>query len=345
MPIVQHDVLRGLASDLLHAAGVPGEDARIIGDHLVDANLVGHDTHGVWQIQGYVEQLADGYVGWDAREVVRESPVLQVFDAHGANGIATLTRATDIVIEKARQSTIGMVGLRDVTHMGRLGAYPPVIAEQGMVGMVWTNTGGLSVAPFGGVDRKLRLAPVSYAVPRRDGPPLMLDMTYSVVAGGKIIQKMVHGQQLPEGWVIDRDGNYVTDPSGWRTPDVAILPLGGLQFGHKGHGMSMMMEMIVGPLTLAGCTDGAGGGGGALLTAIDIEAFTDLDTYKAQVEEYVAWVRSSATIPGSGGVYAPGELEEESRARRLEEGIDVPEPTWADLAGTAAELGVAMPAV
>ena len=345
MPIVQHDILRTLASDILHAAGVPEDDARIIGDHLVNANLLGHDSHGVWQIQGYVQELANGYVGWDEREVVRESPVLQIFDAHGGNGIVTLTRATDIVVEKARQSTIGMVGLRDVTHMGRLGDYPPRIAEQGMIGMVWTNTGGLAVAPFGGVDRKLRLAPVSYAVPRRDGPPLMLDMTLSVVAGGKIIQKMVHGEQLPEGWLIDREGNYVTDPEGWRTPDVAILPLGGLQFGHKGHGMAMMMEMIVGPLTLAGCTDGVDGGGGALLTAINIEAFTDLDTYHNQVEEYLEWVRSSATIPGFSGVYAPGELEEGNRARHLKDGIDVPDPTWADLAEVAAGLSVAMPAV
>ena len=345
MPIVQHDILRGLASDILQAAGVPGEDAGIIGDHLVNANLLGHDSHGVWQLQGYVQELANGYVGWDEREVVRESPVLQIFDAHGANGIVTLTRATDIVVEKARQSTIGMVGLRDVTHMGRLGDYPPRIAEQGMVGMVWTNTGGLAVAPFGGVDRKLRLAPVSYAVPRRDGPPLMLDMTLSVVAGGKVEQKIVRGEPIPEGWLIDDEGRYVTDGDRYHDSEAAILPLGGLQFGHKGHGMGMMMEMIVGPLTQAGCTDGEQGGGGIMIIAIDIESFTDLATYKDEVEKFVAWVRSAKLLPGFDSIYAPGEIEEETRRRRLAEGIDVPDPTWAEIVGIAEELGVPMPAL
>jgi uncharacterized oxidoreductase len=344
MPIVQHEVLRKLSYDVFMATGIPEEDARIVSDHLVTSNLVGHDTHGVWWVPRYGRAMMERRVTWEDREVLRESPILEVFDGHGADGIVTLTRAVDIAVEKARQCTIGFVGVRNVTHMGRLGDYPPRIAKHGMVGMVWTNSGGLAVGPFGSAERKLRLAPIAYAVPRRDGPPLMLDMTLSVVAGGKVEQKILRGQPIPEGWLVDDEGQYVTDVARYHAREAAILPLGGLQFGHKGHGMGMMMEMIVGPLTQAACTDGDEGGGGIMIIAIDIEAFTDLDTYKDQVEKFIAWVRSAKLLPGFDNIYAPGEIEEDTRRRRLKEGIDVPDPTWAEIAEIAAELGVPVPA-
>ena len=345
MPIVQHEVLRKLSYDVFMATGIPEQDARIVSDHLVTSNLVGHDTHGVWYVSRYAREMMERRVTWEDREVLRESPILEVFDGRGADGIVTLTRAVDIAVEKARQCTIGLVGVRNVTHMGRLGDYPPRIAKHGMVGMIWTNSGGLAVGPFGSAERKLRLAPIAYAVPRRDGPPLMLDMTLSVVAGGKVEQKIVRGEPIPEGWLVDDEGQYVTDGARYHASEAAILPLGGLQFGHKGHGMSMMMEMIVGPLTQAGCTDGEGGGGGMMIMAIDIESFTDLDTYKDQVEKHIAWVRSAKLLPGFDNIYAPGEIEEETRRRRLVEGIDVPDPTWAEIVEIAEELGVPVPAV
>jgi uncharacterized oxidoreductase len=343
MPIVQHEVLRKLSYEVFNATGIPEGDARIVSDHLVTSNLVGHDTHGVWYVARYARAMMKRQVTWEDREVLRESPILQVFDGHGADGIVTLTKAVDIAVEKARQSSIGFVGVRNVTHMGRLGDYPPRIAQHGMVGMIWTNSGGLAVGPFGSAERKLRLAPVAYAVPRRDGPPLMLDMTLSVVAGGKVEQKIVRDEPIPEGWLIDDEGKYVTDGDRYHDSEAAILPLGGLQFGHKGHGMGMMMEMIVGPLTQAGCTDGDKGGGGIMIIAIDIESFTDLDTYKDEVENFVAWVRSAKRLPGVDNIYAPGEIEEDTRRRRLAQGINVPEPTWAEIVEIAEELGVPMP--
>ena len=343
MPIVKHDALERLAVDVFTAAGIPGDEARILGGHIVTANLLGHDSHGVWYISRYGGQALESYVPWREHEVLRESPLFRLFDGHGAHGIVALTRAASAAMDKAKVSGIGMAGVRNVTHMGRLGAYPTLIAEQGMIGMVWTNTGGLAVAPFGSADRRLRLAPVAYAAPRRNGPPFMLDMTFSVVAGGKIEQKIVRGEPVPEGWLIDEDGEYVTDGARYHAQKASILPLGGLQFGHKGHGLGMMMEMIVGPLTLAGCTDGDGRGGGALVTAIDIAAFTDVDTYLDEVEAFAAYVASAAPLSGVERVYAPGEMEEQVRKRRLQEGIDVPEPTWAEIGEIADRLGVAMP--
>ena len=164
-------------------------------------------------------------------------------------------------------------------------------------------------------------------------------------AGGKIEQKIVRGEPLPEGWVIDQEGNYVTDGEGYRDQSTGVLPLGGLQFGHKGHGLAMMVEMLVGPLSHAGCTKGKRGGGGIMVLAIDIESFTDLDTYVEEVEGLASWVCSARPLPGVNKVYAPGEIEEETRQRRLVEGIEIPEATWQQIGEVASELVVAMPVV
>ena len=346
MPTINHDVLLELSFNILRAVGVPEEDAETVSDHLVTSNLKGHDSHGVARLPVYVEQMRKSYVGWESHETVREAPALAVIDGHGANGVVAMRRVVDIAVDKARRTTFGAVGLSNVTHIGRVGDFPPRIAERDMIGMVWTNVGGIFTAPFGGVDRRMRPNPISFAVPRRDGPPFMLDMTLSAVAGGKVEQKLARDEPIPEGWLIDDQGRHVTDGNrfGDSDPDVAMLPLGGLQFGHKGHGLSMMMEMIVGPLSLAGCTTGENqGGNGVMVVAIDIEAFTDLDTYKGEVEALVQWVNSSRSLPGVDRLYAPGEIEEAEHERRLREGIDVPASTWEAISAVAGDLGVAVP--
>lgn len=346
MPVVQYDTLHDLSFNIFKATGIPEGDARILADHLATSNLVGHDSHGVWFIPRYVPALKQRYVRWEDRTVLRENPSFVLIDGGGANGIVAVTRALDLAVEKAKMATFGMVGLRNVSHIGRLGDFPPRIAEYGMIGMVWMNGGGEFLAPYGSADRRLRPEPIAFAVPRKNGPPFMLDMTLSVVAGGKIEQKIVREEPIPDGWLIDQDGKYVNDGKRYHQEpkNVGVLPLGGMQFGHKGHGLAMMIEMIVGPLALAGCTGGQGGGG-IMVLAINIEAFTDLDAYKDEVEAHAAYVGSARPLPGFKKVYAPGEIEEEKRQRLLAEGIFIPEPTWKEIGDTATALGVEMPAL
>jgi uncharacterized oxidoreductase len=344
MPTLPHETLRETSRAIFAATGIPPEDARIVSDHLVNANLAGHDSHGVWFVPAYARAMNQSYRRWEEHEVLREAPSFLLTDGHGANGIVAVTKAVDRAVEKARAGTIGMVGIRNVSHIGRLGDYPPRIAEQGMIGMVFLNGGGLFLAPFGSAERRLRPEPIAFAVPRRGRPPFMLDLTLSVTAGGKCEQRIVREQPLPEGWLIDRDGQPVTDARRYHDPDVGMLPLGGLTSGHKGYGLAMMVEMIVGPLTLAGCTKGANdGGNGVMIVAIDITAFTDLDTYRNEVEGLAQWVTSARPLPGVDRVRAPGEIEEEIRSKRLRDGIDVPEPTWVQIQAVAKELGVALP--
>lgn len=351
MPVVREDVLRNLVNDIFASTGIPSEDAQIVADHLVNSHLTGHDSHGTWFVPAYARAMKQGYVPWEDRQVLRENPALTILDGRGGNGIVAVTKAVDMAVEKARTSTFGFVGLKSVSHIGRLGDYPPRIAEQGMLGLVWLNGGGLFLAPYGSADRRLRPEPIAFAAPRRDGPPFMLDMTMTVVAGGKIEQKIIRGEPLPEGWVIDQQGNPVTDaPQYHNDKSTGVLPLGGMQFGHKGHGLAMMVEMLVGPLTHAGCTKSDGtdtpmGGGGVMVLAIDIEAFTELDTYTDEVEALAEWVCSARPLPGVERIYAPGEIEEETRAKRMATGIELPEKVWDSIAEVATEMGVEMPTI
>jgi uncharacterized oxidoreductase len=345
MPVVQHDVLNDLCYRIFSATGIPTDDARTVADHIVESHLSGHDSHGTWLLPGYARGMKKGYVHWEETEVVRDTPALRVINGKGANGIVAVNKAIDIAVEKARKSTFGFVGLNGVSHICRLGDYPPRIAEQGMIGMVWLNGGGLFLAPFGSADRRLRPEPIAFSAPRRDGPPFMLDMTMTVVAGGKIVQKNIRQEPLPEGWVIDQEGQPVTDAQRYMddAAGTGVLPLGGLQFGHKGYGLAMMVEMLVGPLSHAGCTKEGGGGGGVMVLAINIEDFIGLEDYQREVEEMAQWVCSARPLPGFDKIYAPGEIEQEKKARLLVEGIDLPEPTWVEIGTVAAELGVEMP--
>ena len=185
MPVVPYETLNSLSRAIFEATGMPREDAHILADHLTNSNLLGHDSHGVWFMPRYVPSLQSDYRPWEDHTVIVDRPGFSQIDGNGANGIVAVTKALDIAVEKARSSTIGMVALRNVSHIGRLGDFPPRIAEHGMIGMVGLNGGGEFVAPYGSADRRLRPEPIAFAVPRENGPPLMLDMTLSVVAGGQ----------------------------------------------------------------------------------------------------------------------------------------------------------------
>ena len=348
MPVIQHQILNDLVFRIFQATGIPENDAHIVADHLVNSQLYGHDSHGTWFVPSYARGMKNGYRRWEDHEVLRDTPVLRVIDAKGANGIVSVTQALDIAVEKAKQSTFGFVGLNHTTHIGSLGDYPPRLAEQGMIGMVWLNGGGLFLSPFGSADRRLRPEPIAFSAPRKNGPPFMLDMTMTVVAGGKIEQKHIRNEPMPEGWVIDQQGEYVTDPARYKDDpeNTGVLPLGGMQFGHKGYGLGMMVEMLVGPLSYAGCTKSASGsGGGVMILAINIEDFLDLASYEQEVEDLAQWVCSARPLPNVKKVYAPGEIEQESYARLIKEGIDLPEPTWLAIGEVAEEMGVKMPAL
>lgn len=347
MPTIQQSAMRDYGYALFEAAGLPTDQARIVTDHLVDANLTGHDSHGIIRIPGYIRSIAAGkIVPVGDLKIVRETPASVVIDGEGGQGIVICTRAMEMAIERAKQTTFGAVAVHQASHIGRLGAYPPMAAEQDCIGILLLNGGGRFAAPFGGTSRRLPPNPISMAVPSANGPVMMLDITTSMAAGGKVQVYAARGQQVPPGWLVDAEGNEVRDPTPFEAGEIAMLPLGGAA-GHKGYGLAMMIDAIAGGLSWAGCSSEqpTRGGSGFLALAINISSFIDVDEYKREVQTLIDWVKSSRTAPGSSKIYYPGEIEEENWAKRDRDGIPIEESTWTRIAEAAAEVGVPVPNV
>ena len=345
MPAFAPQPLSDFAAAILEKAGLPEDQARITADHLVESNLMGHDSHGVIRIPGYTKSLQDGqYRPVGAHEIERESSTVAVIDAKQSMGIVLAYQAMELAVDKACLHDVGAVTVHSASHIGRLGAFPPLAAARDCIGIIMLNGGGRFTAPFGGTERRLPPNPLAICVPAGPESSMFLDITTSMVAGGKVEVQAAREENVPEGWLIDLDGNPVLNPNEFRSPGVAMLPLGGT-LGHKGYGLSMMIDVIAGALSRAGCSrdQPTRGASGFLCMALRIEAFVDLSEYYDEVHHLIGWVKSARTAPGVSAILLPGELEEIRKKQRIANGIPIEDKTWERLKATGEGLGVPIP--
>jgi LDH2 family malate/lactate/ureidoglycolate dehydrogenase len=345
VPTFTADTLRRIGQTMLMAAGCSEEDAVVVADHLVESNLFGHDSHGALRFYHYCELFRSGELRHGRHpDITRESPSTAVVDGNQSMGQVAAAFAARIAIEKAEANGISLVTLHNTTHIGRVGAYPLMAARKGLMAQVVANAGpaGFEVAPFGGIDGTLASSPLAFAAPRRDAPPILLDMTTSVAAIAKIWVAENKGERLPEGWIIDHEGRPSTDPKDFtREPRGAMLPLGG-SAGHKGYGLSMMVELLGGALSGEGCTQGKTKvlGNGVAITCIHVDHFIDRESYFDEAEALVRQVKSSRPAPGHEKVFLPGEIEFANADRKNREGIELDDTTWKKILAEAKELGI-----
>lgn len=347
MPVIAHTTLLDFGRAVFQGAGVPEDQARIAIEHLVEANLMGHDSHGIMRAAGYSRALLKGDIKpVGSHKVVRETPASMTIDANGSFGIVLTYTAMKMAVERAKKHTLGAVAVHRSSHIGRLGAFPPLAAQEDCIGILILNGGGRFAAPFGGTGRRLPPNPIAISVPGPNGPAMMLDITTSILAGGKMEVYKNRNQQVPMGVLVDKEGNPVTDPNLFMTGEAAMLPLGG-PMGYKGYGLAMMIDAIAGGLSWAGCSTDkpTRGGSGYLALAIKVESFIDVDEYKREVQRLIDWVKSSPLMPGHKKIYLPGEIEQEIKAKREAEGIYVEDEVWAELVAVAKDVGVAVPSV
>ena len=345
MPTFNPQDLREIGYRLFQTAGCREDDSRAVVDHIVESNLFGHPSHGVMRYAEYLRALREGrFKPRAVPRTVSDHPCTAVVDANGALGQIGANFATRLAIDKARTQGMAAVGLRNTSHIGRVGAYPLEIAREGLIGSIFVNAGrlGYQIAPFGGIDGRLSTNPLAFAAPRRQDDPIFIDMTTSMAAEGKIRVAINQGKSLPEGWIIDSEGQPTTDPRKFKEdPPGAILPLGG-PVGHKGYGLSIMVEILGGALSGEGCAAGERvmSSNGVLVTAYRIEDFCDLDSYYDEVDSLIAHVKSSRLAEGFSEILAPGEPEYRSARRTQAEGITVDDNTWAQICEEARWLGL-----
>ena len=344
MPKVLPEQLRTIASRLLQAAGASSEEGSTVARHLVGANLAGHDSHGVILVPTYIERIRRGHIVPGSRhEVLRETANTTVVDGHWGFGYVVSERAMELTIGKARERGAAAATVLRQSHVGRLADYPIMAADAGMIGLMTADSGRSSkrVAPFGGRLPRLGTNPICMAVPSNLPGPLFIDMATSAVAGGKINVALAREDSIPEGWVVDREGRPTTDPSDLAKGGVQ-LPLGGSE-GHKGYGLSVMVEIFSGILTGLGFGHDPSGrhNDGCFMAAFDVEAFRSLEEFKGEVTQLARYLGETPPAEGFDRVYYPGELEHIRTRQRLAEGVPVEDATWRRLAELAEEYGLA----
>lgn len=343
MPILPAEELHATLEGIYRAVGAPVEEAAIVARHQVEADLVGHGSHGALLTPDYVGRVERGHIVPGAEtEILHETASTLVVDGHWGFGFVVTERATEFVRAKAAEAGIAAATVRRQGHVGRLGAYTSTLALAGAVGIATADSGRgpKSVAPFGGRDRRLGTNPLSIAVPSDLPGPVVLDMATSAVAVGKVKLARAGGQAMRSPVIVDRDGRPSTDPAAYFDGG-ALLPLGGEE-GHKGYGLSFMVEVFSGLLTGIGFGTDPDGvhNDGVMVMALDVSRFRDLADFKRDVGEFVAFLKSTAPAEGHEEVLYPGELEHRTRERRQVDGVEVDETTWAAIVSLGQRLGV-----
>lgn len=350
MPRFHAADLKRLGFDFFTHVGVPDDEAQLVSDHMVDAGLLGHDTHSVLRFPQYTDMVRKGQVKPGAPlEIVQEKDgVIQT--SGGWNfGPVTATRAVELAIERAKTRALVAVTVKHCNHVARLGRFVDIVAREGnLIALLCANGHGsdLAVAPFGGRERRLPTNPLAVGIPTRRDWPIVLDMTTSMTSGGALRNYRNKQVPVPEGSIVDGEGRPTTDVEDYYGPPLgAMLPLGFPLMGHKGFGLSLVIDILAGGLSGGGCSqaDPPETGNALFLTVFDIAAFRDLADFHEEVDQFIDWLKSSPPMEGFDEVMLPGEKSHRIYQERQRHGLDVDDNAWDQIAALASELGIALP--
>lgn len=338
--------LHALAAGALEAAGLRPGDAATVADALVQADCRGAASHGLIRLPFLIARLRDGGANASPNlATIVDAPAIAVLDADGALGPVAASHGMKLAIDKARDAGVGVTTVRNSDFIGTCAHSAMLALDAGMIGMTWTN-GHPGMAPWGGRAHGIGNNPLAFAIPGGTGAPVVLDIAMSVVAGGKVRHAAKTGQSIPQGWVVDAEGNDTSRPGDF--------PAGGalLALGHKGYGLAVIGEVLGGILAGASILGGIPQwftatdqrvGNGHFHMALDLSRFVATDEFSARMDELRQAMRDIARRPGVEEILLPGEgaerREHEARAR----GVVLPEAVIGDLAELASVYGVKMP--
>ena len=342
------DRLRQLAATILAAAGSSAEEAQKVAARLVDANLTGHDSHGVIRVPQYVGQVQEGSIVPNQQaEVVRETDSVTVLDGHLGYGQIVGEQAVQAAIDKARRHGIAMSALRSSAHLGRLGDWAEMATAAGLASLHFVNATGipLRVVPHGGRDGRGTTNPIAMGIPVADGGAVILDFATSATAEGKVRVARNKGAPIPPDCLLDADGRPTTDPAKLYTdPPGNLVPFGGATGGHKGGALWLMVDLLAGAITGGGCSrppEGEARFSSSMLSiVIAPEAYADAGTVGAEIRRHLAFVKSARPRAEGAEVLLPGEPERRVRADRLREGITVDPTTWEQIMASGERVGL-----
>ena len=324
------------------SAGVPADDARLVADTLVQADLWGHQSHGVLRLGWYLDRIRNGVMKPVTKpEFVVDAGAVAVIDGHDGVGHVLTMLALREAVKRAKEHGVAAVGVRMSNHFGTCMYYTRLGALDGCM-MFLTSNGGPAMAPWGGRKKIIGTNPWSVATPAGKHPPFLMDLANTGVARGKIYLARNRRQPIPEGWAIDKDGAPTTDPQA--AIDGIILPMAG----HKGYAIAMMVDVLSGVFTGSGFLSqvhspyktAEKSNCGHFMIAVDIARLLPLAEFNARMEQYIAEIKSVPLAKGFDEVFYPGEMEARNDIANRRDGLLLPEDTCADLARIAGETGL-----
>ncbi len=344
--LIQSDKLRDLIGTMCEAAGSTAEEASAVAGNLVEANLMGHDSHGVGLAARYIRHALDGRLTVGGRaSVVSDNGAFLLLDGNMGYGQTVGAEAMELGLAKAREHGVAVVGLRNVHHLGRIGAWGEICARAGFISIHYVNADGHEpmVAPHGGYDARYSTNPYCTALPETpDNPMIVLDMATSRIAQCKVRVAYYKGTELPEGTALDAEGRPTRDPGVmFAEPPGAMLSFGE----HKGYGLALICEVLAGALTGGGTARPENQGGDTIrnhmLTIIlDPSGFRDDIPFHAEIDQLQKWVKSSRARPGVEAVLVPGDPERISTETRLRDGVEIDDNTWNEIVECGLGLGM-----
>lgn len=339
---INADALRVLVTRIFLRCGMNDPDATLLADSLVESDLRGIHSHGVFRVPEYVHKLTRGGVNPQGKPfVAKDSGACLVVDGSNSMGQIGAHSAMRHAIERAGATGIAAIAIRGSNHCGAMAYFAMQALPHDMIGIATTNALP-TMAPWGGAERLLGINPLGVAIPAGDELPIVYDAAFSGSAHGKIRVYQQKGLRLPEGWAMDRDGRPTTDPA--EAIKGLLMPIGGF----KGTGLALIMGVLSSMLSgaaygveLGSLEDGPRPGqDGHFVMAIRVSAFEDVTIFKRRVDAAIRQIHDCKRAPDVERIYAPGEVEFITRERYLREGIPLNAVTRQEMARAAESLGV-----
>lgn len=336
--------LQAFIARAFEKCGVAPSDADRVAGLMAKADLIGQDGHGVFRLAQYVKRIKAGGLNVAPNiRTVEERAATALIDGDNGLGHLVMARATELAMEKAAKTGVAWVGSRFSNHAGPASLYAMMPLERDMIGLYVAVGSANHLPPWGGTEMLLSTNPIAVAIPAAKRPPIVLDMATTVAAYGKVKTAAQQGKTMPEGWMIDRSGNPLTDPA--RAAEGFLLPIGG----PKGYGLSLIFGILAG--TLNGAAFGrdvvdfnadakSTTNTGQFVLALDIAAFTDPDKFKEGIDAVWDEMKSSPLLPGFDEIRVPGERLDRVTRERTENGIPIASALRAQLDELADELGI-----
>ena len=315
-----------LVKEILKQLGASEEDQQLVAEATVDADLKGFTSHGLGRFPQYLISIEAGTINLEENITIeKETPAMALINGNSGFGQAVSYKAMQIAIKKAKEMGIACVGVHNSNHFGVTGFYSDLALRENCIGLVIANTDP-AIAPLGGKKALIGTNPIALGIP--SDTYMTVDMATSVTARGKIIESRRKGLDLPDGWALDKDGNPTNNPE--EALEGSILPFGGF----KGYALSLLIEVLTGPLVQAGYGNGVSGTAspdkdctkGDLYIVIDPSKFGDFDEFKANTEDFVSQVRATGE-----NVAIPGDLEVKRISEAEANGIPIDKKLYEQL--------------